>query len=138
MILKTFFFFQFLPRIYVFFLYIYSKNTIFSFVFCPELSIQLFSYIYNKHSFFFLRPCPDQFLVHIFLIQTTLFSLVFAQYLSYIMYYSYIQNKYLFFSFRLDIYIVKFLCFSYILKTIENVYFPIQEIPLFFFVFPDI
>ena len=89
-------------------------------------SYQFLSYIYNKHSFssyILTRLVPS---AHFSYIQTTLFSLVFAQYLSYIMYYSYIQNKHLFFLFLLGqifIYIVKFLCFSYILKTIENVYF---------------
>ena len=138
--IKTFFFFQFLPRIYVYF-YIYSKNTIFSLYFAQNY---LYSYfpIYNKHSFSFLDLAQiSSQCIFLLYIQTTLFSLVFAQYLSYIMYYSYIQNKHLFFSFfqARYLYIVKFLCFIYILKTIENVYFLIyRRFLFFFFVFPDI
>ena len=90
---------------------IYIGKTLFFFVFCLELSIQLFSYIYicfhhtssfpiyNKHSFFLSQTLPRLIpSAHFSYIQTTLFSLVFAQYFSYIMYYSYIQNKHLFFS----------------------------------------
>ena len=83
--------------------YIYIVKTLFFFVFCPELSIQLFSYIYNKHSFFLSQTLPRLVpSAHFSYIQTTLFSLVFAQYLSYIMYYSYIYriNTYFFSLFQ--------------------------------------
>ena len=139
MILKTFFFFQFLPRIYV---YLYIVKTLFFSLYSARIIYIAIFPIYSRDSFFLSQTLPRLVpSAHFYYIQTTIFSLVFAQYLSYIMYYSYIQNKHLFFSFfwARYLYIVKFLCFSYILKTIENVYFLIyRRFLFFFFVFPDI
>ena len=116
-IVKTLFFlFCILPRIiYIaIFLYIYL-------CFHQTSSFPIYIYIYFL-SQTLPRLVPS---AHFSYIQTTLFSLVFAQYLFYIMYYSYIYriNTYFFLLGQIFIYIVKFLCFSYILKTIENVYF---------------
>ena len=152
MILKTFFFFQFLPRIYVYFP-IYIVKTLFFLCILPRIiyiAIFLYIYIYafiilvpflyiinTLFSFLDLAQISSQCAFLLYIDHSFLFSLC-PVFILYNVLFLYIQNKHLFFFFfqARYLYIVKFLCFIYILKTIENVYFLMQEIPLFFFCFP--